>query len=119
MPSNTAVINVYSTAVRICFFMLEPFVSATTLCSFTAKGELGTVIANLHLHQVNRSNDHVDCLDPDKGSDKAAQSVDPQVAPQQRGSRHGLILHTAQCQRNQRDNDERIEVDRRKNRRLR
>ncbi len=58
-------------------------------------------------------------LMPMKGSDEAAEPVDEQVAPQQRGGADRAIGDALQRQRDQRDDDERVEDHRRQDRRLR
>ena len=52
-------------------------------------------------------------LDADERNDDAAEAVDEQVALQNGERADGLELHAAQRQRNQRDDDERVENDRR------
>src|SRR5579863_3691438 len=56
----------------------------------------------------------VDRLDADKRNDHAADSVDPKVAAQQRSGPDRTIAYAFQRQRNERDDNERIEDDRRK-----
>jgi len=54
-------------------------------------------------------NGQVDGLDADEGNDDAAQTVDEEVAPQQRGRAHRPVGHALERQRDERDDDERIE----------
>ena len=50
-------------------------------------------------------------LDADEGHDDAAEPVDEQVAPQERGGTDRAIADSLQRQRDQRDDDQRIEDD--------
>src|SRR5882757_419736 len=54
---------------------------------------------------------HVDQLDADEGHDDAAETVDEQVAYQQRGGAGGAVLHAPEGKWDQRDDDQRIEND--------
>src|ERR1700692_263099 len=71
------------------------------------------------LSQMQGGDDEVDGLDADKGNDDAAGAVDHQVAAQQRAGPDGAIRHALQGQRNQPDDDQRVEDDRRQDRALR
>ena len=61
----------------------------------------------------------VDGLDADKRNDDAADAVDQQVAAQQRASPDRTVGDALQRQRDEGDDDERVEDDRRQNRALR
>ena len=63
--------------------------------------------------------DEVDGLDADKRKHDAAQAVDQQIAAQERGRADRTIVDTLQRQRNERDDDQRIEDDRRQDGALR
>ena len=71
------------------------------------------------LGQVEGGDDDVDELDADEGGDDAADAVDEQVAAQQRGGGHGPVADAAQGERDERDDDERVEDDGREDGRLR
>ena len=51
----------------------------------------------------------IDQLDADERHDDAAEAVDQQIAAQQRCGADGAILHAAQSERDQRDDDQRVE----------
>jgi hypothetical protein len=59
--------------------------------------------------QPDAGDDHVNQLYPDERDDDAAQAIDEQVAPQQDSRAKGPVLHPAQRQRNQRNDDDGIE----------
>ena len=63
------------------------------------------------LGQVKRGDDQIDQLDSDKRNDETAEAVDQQVALQNRERAHRFVSDAAQRQRNQRDDDERVEND--------
>ncbi len=67
------------------------------------------------LGEVESSDDEIDELDADKRNDDAAEAVDEQVALQNRERAHRFVGNAAQRQRNQRDDDERVENDRAEN----
>ncbi len=71
------------------------------------------------LGETQRFDDDVDRLDADERNDDAADAIDQQVAGQNRGRAERTIRHAAQRERNQRDDDQRVENDRRQNRALR
>src|SRR5580704_8525895 len=71
------------------------------------------------LDQMQGGDDHIDRLDADERNDDAPDAVDHQVAAQQRAGADGAIGHALQSQRNQRDDDQRVEDDRRQDRALR
>src|SRR5713101_1962070 len=58
-------------------------------------------------------------LDVDERNNHAAKAINNKVASQNRGRANRTVLHTAQRQRNQRDDDQRVENYRRQNRALR
>ena len=61
------------------------------------------------LREPDAGNQHIDQLDSDERDDYAAHAVDHQVIAQQYRSAHGPILDPAQRQRNQRNDDQRVE----------
>src|SRR6266567_4831074 len=63
--------------------------------------------------------DEVEPLNADERQDEAAEAVDPQVPAEHGGRRAGLVPDAAQRERYQRDDDQRVEGDRRGDRRLR
>src|SRR5579862_3109604 len=93
-PKSTVVASVYQIEIRRFFF----------ICAS---------------RPTNVGNDQVDYLDTDERSDDAADAVYEQVPTQQRGGAERPITHSAQSQRHERDDDERVENDRGKNRGLR
>ena len=60
---------------------------------------------------MERSDDEIDELDADERHDDAAQAIDEQIALQNGQSAHRFVGHAAQRQRDQRDDDERVEND--------
>src|SRR5215468_10645318 len=64
----------------------------------------------------NVHDDEVDELDPDERDDQPAEAVYPQVPAQQRARRGRRVPDAAQRQRDQRDDDQRVEYDRRRDR---
>ena len=58
------------------------------------------------------ADDEVDEFDPDEGGDQPSQSVDEQVAAEDRRRTHRLELHASQGQRDEQDDDDRVEDDR-------
>src|SRR5215472_1196288 len=69
--------------------------------------------------KADGGHEHVDELDADERDDNAAKAVDQKIAPQDAGGTHWTIGHAPQCQRNERDDDERVEDDRREDGALR
>src|ERR1700674_5770481 len=65
--------------------------------------------ANPKLRQSQRCQDHVDDLDPDERRDDATDTIDPEVVTQQRGGADRSIFHAFERERDQRDDDQRIE----------
>ena len=65
----------------------------------------------ISLNEFEGGDDDVDDFDADERNDDAAQAVDEQVALQNGQRADRLELHAAQRQRNQRDDDERVEND--------
>src|SRR5262249_51177847 len=63
----------------------------------------------INLNEVKRRNDEIDQLDADERNDDTAQTVDQQIALQRGQCADRRVLHAAQRQRNQRDDDERVE----------
>jgi len=61
------------------------------------------------LCQARMCNQQVDQLDANKGNDHATETVYEQVVSQQCRRAHRTILHAAQRQRDQRNDDQRIE----------
>src|SRR5262249_51378890 len=68
-----------------------------------------STIRDRALDQMQGIDHEVDCLDADERNDDAADTVDPQIAPQQRGGADRTIGDPFQCQRNERNDDERVE----------
>ena len=64
--------------------------------------------------QMQGGDGEVDRLDADKGNDDATEAVDQQITAQQGCGADGAISYAFQRQRNQRDDDQCIEDDRRK-----
>ena len=71
------------------------------------------------LGEVQGGDQDVDHLDADKGNDDAAEPIDQQIAPEQRTRADGPIGDALQGKRNERDDDQRIEDDRRQDGALR
>src|ERR1035437_8652852 len=63
------------------------------------------------LNEVQTGDEDVYGFDAYERNDDAAQAVDEQVALQNGERADGFELHSAQCQRDEGDNDERIEND--------
>ena len=63
------------------------------------------------LNEMERGDDEIDELDADERNDDAAEAIDEQVALQNGERAHRFVGHAAQRQRNQRDDDERVEND--------
>src|SRR5439155_24724287 len=61
--------------------------------------------------QMEGSEDDVDELDSNNRNDDAADTVDEQVALQRRERADGRVFNAAQRQRNERNDDERVEND--------
>src|SRR6185437_16513197 len=59
-------------------------------------------------HQPERDEQHIDHLDPDERDHETARAVEEQVAPQDRRGRCRMVAHPAQCQRNERHDDQRV-----------
>ena len=60
---------------------------------------------------MERGDDEIDELDADKRHDDAADAVDEEIALENCERAHRFVGHAAQRQRNQRDDDERVEND--------
>src|SRR6185312_12763940 len=90
-------------------------VSATTK---TMAGRISLSMVS-SLSEMQRGDGEINRLDADEGQDDAAGAVDEQIAPQERGGADRPVLHTLQGERNQRDDDQRIEHDGRQDRALR
>src|SRR6201991_3039408 len=71
------------------------------------------------LRQSDQDQQHVDELDAYERHDHAAQAVHKQVAAKQRGGAQGAISHALQRQRDEEDDDQRVEDHRRQDRALR
>src|SRR5262249_17883641 len=69
--------------------------------------------------EVEGGEHEIDRLDADEWNDDAADAIDQQVAPQQRAGADRTITHAFERQRDQRDDDQRVEDDRGENRALR
>ena len=68
-------------------------------------------MAVLLLGKVQGGDQKVDGLDADKGNDDAAKPVDQQIAPEQRTRADRTVGDALQRQRDERDDDQRIEDD--------
>ena len=64
---------------------------------------------NSSLDQPDPGDEHINQLDTDKGHDQPSETVYQQIFTQQRFRTHRLVLHSAQCQWNQRHNNQRVE----------
>src|SRR5208282_2572739 len=62
--------------------------------------------------EANGAQDHIDCLDADEWNDGAAHTVDDEIAAQQFERTLRPILDAAQSERDECDDDERVEDDR-------
>src|SRR5258708_37641994 len=69
--------------------------------------------------EMERGDQDVDGLDADERNDHAAEAVDKKIAGQNRGRADWTVGHAPQRQRNQRDDDQRVEKYRRQNSALR
>ena len=68
---------------------------------------------NAHsLDQVERDEREIDQLDPDERRDQAANAVNQHVPLKNLRRADRAVFHAAQRERNQRDDDERVENDR-------
>src|SRR5262249_39760771 len=90
-------------------------VSATTN---TIAGRISFNMASSS-REVQGADHEIDRLDADERNDDAADAVKQQVAPQQRAGADRTITHAFERQRNQRDDDQRVEDDGGENRALR
>src|SRR6516162_2412653 len=61
--------------------------------------------------EVQGRNDEVNGLDADEWNNDAPDAVDKKIAPQQRGGPNRTIAHAFQSERNEGDDDERVEDD--------
>ena len=66
--------------------------------------------------EMQGGDDEVDDLDADERHDEAAEAVDQKVAAQQRGRADRPVGDALQRQRDQRDDDQRVEDDGRQDR---
>src|SRR5271169_7257275 len=71
------------------------------------------------LSQSDVRDNHVNQFDPDKRRDNSAQPVHQQIPPQQCLRAQRPVFHSAQSQRHQRNNNQRVENHRREYRRVR
>src|SRR5271154_1997954 len=91
----------------------------STVRTAVATNAVMNVRMELTSGEMQRGDHDVDGLDADERNNHAAETVDEKIAGQNRGRADRTILHTAQRERNQRDDDQRIEEDGRQNRALR
>src|SRR5215831_13593506 len=91
----------------------------STVSTTVIRIAVSSVRISIPLGQPQRRDQHVDNLDSDEWNDYAADTIDQQVARQDRGGTERPILDPAQRQRDERDNDERVENYRGKDRALR
>ena len=68
-------------------------------------------MVDLSSGQVHQADDDVDELDADERGDDAADAVDERVACQQRSGADGPVGDAAEGERDQGDDDERVEDD--------
>src|SRR3974390_51940 len=85
----------------------------------TIAGRISFNMALPRSGEVQCADKQVDRLDTDERNDDSAYTVDQQVAPQQRGGADRTIADAAQRQRNEGNDDQRIEDDRGQDRALR
>src|SRR6202167_4379777 len=69
--------------------------------------------------EMERGDHDVDSLDADEWNNHAAEAVNEKIAGQNCGRTDRTVRHAAQRQRNQRDDDQRVENNRRQDRALR
>src|SRR5947207_3146510 len=69
----------------------------------------------IRLNQFEGGDDDVDGLDANEWNDDAADAIDEQVALQSGECANGRVFYAAQCQRDQGDDDERVENHRAQN----
>ena len=69
--------------------------------------------------EVKRGDDNVDRFDADEGQNEAADAIDKQISSEKRCRPHRPVGDSFQGERDQRNDDQRIEDDGRQNRRLR
>src|ERR1700683_5651616 len=77
----------------------------------------GRISRNMTLCSSSQMQDRdheIDGLDADKRNDHAADSVDQKIAQKQRTGTDRSVAHTLQRKRNERDDDQRVENDCRK-----
>src|SRR6266851_2105651 len=67
------------------------------------------------LCQPDSCDQHVNKLDPDEWNNHSAYAIDPKIVAQQDCSTHWAVFDTAQCQRDQGDDNQSIEDHRRQN----
>ena len=63
------------------------------------------------LSEMNGGDNHVDQFDSDERNDNSAKTVDEQIALKNLGRAERAELYTPERERNQRDDDERVEDD--------
>src|SRR5882672_7274167 len=71
------------------------------------------------LNEFESSDNDIDQFDGNELNNDSAHAIDKQVALQRREGANGRIFHAAQRQRDQRDDDERVENDGAEDRALR
>src|SRR5580704_13922856 len=62
--------------------------------------------------QASRADHKVDELDADEGNDDSTEPIDKKIAPQNACRADGSVGYSAQCQGNERDDDQSVEYDR-------
>jgi hypothetical protein len=78
-----------------------------------ARREVDRAWADLfRLGEMEDDEEHVDDLDADEGRDDAAEAVDDEVVAEQARGADRPVLDAAEGERNQGDDDERVEDDR-------
>src|ERR1700724_1541362 len=97
MPSAMTVTTVKSTEVATCRSV------------FSRAGSCEVAIALLRSRQMECDQDEVDQLDPDERHDDPAEAVDEHVLAQHGVRAARAVRNAAQGERNERDDDERVE----------
>src|SRR3984893_798239 len=75
--------------------------------------------SRLSSSKVNRADDEVDELDANERNDDPAEPIDEKITPQNACRPDGPVSHPAKRQGDQRDDDQRVENNRRQNSALR
>src|ERR1700722_6530541 len=87
-------------------------VIAVNSANNTNKGRSSRFMAT-SLDQPQCRERHVDRLDADERNDDASHAVDQQISAQERGGAERPVFHSLQSERDQQDDDQRVENHRR------